>query len=406
MKIKIKKKINEFDKVFPDLNSFKDYVLGLGNNIRFDNDVIKKEIEDLMLKLKNQDGVISYSSIGGWLNKNYTFKSKKWGDLEYWLERGWSKENALKELKKRNHEIKQRNRLCVEYWINKGYSEEEGFKIISESQSKSSKCVINHPGKSKKMLREKGYTEEEITELCLTPTNVRFWIKKGYSEEEAVEYIRKHQSNASKHVNYDERLAPNNVEYWINKGFTEEESKQKVSERQRTFSLEICIQKYGEEEGKKRFTERQNKWLTSLTQNGNMVIGYSKISQELFYSILEHYEINDRENIHFATHNKEFKLLKKDGGVWLYDFTDIKNKKIIEFHGDLYHGNPKKFTSTDCPHPFRKDITAQEIWDKDELKINIAEENGYEVLIIWDSEYRWGNKQEVINRCITFLNQK
>jgi hypothetical protein len=28
------------------------------------------------------------------------------------------------------------------------------------------------------------------------------------------------------------------------------------------------------------------------------------------------------------------------------------------------------------------------------------------VLVIWDSEYRWGNKQEIINKCAAFLNKK
>ena len=68
--------------------------------------------------------------------------------------------------------------------------------------------------------------------------------------------------------------------------------------------------------------------------------------------------------------------------------------------------NPKKYKSSDYPHPFRKNITAQEIWDKDKQKIDIAIENGFDVLIIWDSEYRWGNKQEIINKCINFLKNE
>lgn len=92
--------------------------------------------------------------------------------------------------------------------------------------------------------------------------------------------------------------------------------------------------------------------------------------------------------------------------IWLYDFADLKNKKIIEYNGDNYHANPKKYLSEDHPHPFRKKITAQEIWDKDRLKIKAANEKGFDVLTIWDSEYRWGNKQKVIGRCLDFLNKK
>jgi uncharacterized protein YaeQ len=341
-----------------------------------------------------------------WVNTNYTFKSKKWGELNYWIERGWNEEDALLELSKRNSEIKKRNRLCKEYWIKKGYSEEDSIKKISLEQKKSAKCVKVRQGKSKKMLKEKGYTDEEIRMICLTPSNKQFWIKKGFSELESLNKVRENQINAAKQVDCSKRLLPTNIEYWINRGYSEEDSLKKVSERQSTFTLKKCVEKYGEEKGKDMFTKRQEKWLKSLSSGGNLKIGFSKISQEVFYKLLEQYPISERNNLFFATHNKEFTLNKKNGGVWLYDFTDTKNKKIIEFNGDMYHGNPKKYSGDDNPHPFRKDITAQDIWDKDKKKIDVAIENGFKVLVIWDSEYRWGNKEEVIKKCLQFLFDK
>lgn len=406
MKIKTNKGIKEVDDIFPTLETFKNHVLKLDKNIRYDNEIIKKEIESLIVKLKEQEGMVSLSLMHGWLVKNYSFNTKKWGDLEYWIERGWSKENAIEELKRRNNETKQRNRLCIEYWMNKGFSKNEAILQISIQQQKSAKCVKTRHGKSKQMLIKKGYSEEYIKRICLTPANTQFWINKGFFENEAKEFVIKNQSNASKHVNYEKRLLPSNLGYWVNKGFSEEESKQKVSEYQSTFSLNKCIQKYGKEEGEKRFTERQNKWLSSLLTNGNMVIGYSKISQELFYKILETYDIMDREKIYFATHNGEYRIEKENGGVWLYDFTDLQNKKIIEYNGDDYHGNPNKYIAYDNPNPFRKKITAQEMWDKDKKKLLQANEQGFEILVIWDSEYRWGNKQEIINKCVKFLKNK
>ena len=408
MKIKTSKGLKSVNEVFPDLEIFKNHVLKLDKNIRYDNKTIKKEMESLVIKLEEQEGVVSLSLMRGWLIKNYSFKTKKWSNINYFIERGWSEENALNEINKRNKELKLRNRLCEEYWINKGYSKEEATKEISKQQKKSSKCVKTYHGKSKKMLIDKGYSEEEIKRICLTPTNTKFWMNKGYSENEAKDTISKNQIESAKKVDFEKRLLPSNIEYWIEKGFNYEQSKKLVSEKQTTFSLDICIQKYGEKEGKKKFTERQNKWLNSLITNGNLVIGYSKISQDLFYELLENYEIEERNEIYFATHNKEFKLNKceNEGGIWLYDFTDTKNKRIIEFHGDMYHGNPNKYKAGDYPHPFRKNITAQEMWSKDKRKLDVANKEGYEVLVIWDSEYRWGNKQEIINKCISFINKK
>lgn len=406
MKIKTSKGVKDANEVFPDLETFKNHVLKLDKNIRYDNETIKKEMESLMIKLEEQEGVVSLSLMRGWLVKNYNFKTKKWSNIDYFIERGWSKENALDEIKKRNQELKERNRLCEEYWINKGYTKEEAINQISNQQRKSSKCVKTYHGKSKKMLADKGYSEEEIKRICLTPTNIDFWVNKGYTENEAKNIITKNQIEAVKQVDFQKRLIPSNIEYWVKRGFTKEEARENISVHQSTFTLQKCIEKYGEEEGKKRFTERQIKWGKSLSSGGNMKIGYSKISQDLFYKILETYDINDRNKIYFATHNNEFKLDKKEGGVWLYDFTDTKNKKIIEYHGDDYHGNPKKYLAEDYPHPFRKNITAQEMWNKDKQKLNVANEEGFEVLTIWDSEYRWGNKQEIINKCVAFLNKK
>ncbi len=190
--------------------------------------------------------------------------------------------------------------------------------------------------------------------------------------------------------------------YYLEQGYSEVESEKLLKYRQSTFSREICIQKYGEKEGLRIFTNRQKKWQTSLNENGNLKLGYSKVSQDLFYKILEKYNIEDREEIYFATKNNEIKLEKIEGGVWLYDFCDKKRKKIIEYNGDQYHANPNLYESTDNPHPFRKWITAQEIWDKDKEKIRIAKVEGYVVLTIWDGDYK-RNKEKVVKDCLNFL---
>ena len=201
----------------------------------------------------------------------------------------------------------------------------------------------------------------------------------------------------------DKKSYTTRIDYWLNKGMLEEEAKEKLSERQRTFTLEKCIQKYGEEKGTEVYTKRQEKWQKSLNENGNLKQGFSKSSQELFYSIIDFYSIEDRKDIYFATKNQEYRLNKKEGGVWIYDFVDLPNKKIIEYNGDEYHANPNIFESTDYPHPFRKNITASEIWEKDKRKIEVANEEGFEVLTIWDSEYR-KHKSDVIERCKKYLN--
>lgn len=278
--------------------------------------------------------------------------------VKYWAERGLNEEESKKKVKEMKPNL-------VEYWLSRGFS-------FDESKLK--------------------------TELHLMNTERSFIIK--YGESEGVKLFR------DKKIKEGKLHSQRSIEYWINKGYTLEESKNKVSESQNTFSLSKCVEKYGEEEGKKIFTKRQNKWQESLLNNGNMKRGYSKISQELFYKLLEIYNITDKNKIKFATHNGEFKLDNSNGGVYIYDFVDMTNKKIIEYNGDMYHANPKKYKKTDTPHPYRKNKTSLEIWESDKNKLTTAKNNGYEVLVIWDSEYRWGNKEKVIKKCLKFLKNE
>lgn len=200
------------------------------------------------------------------------------------------------------------------------------------------------------------------------------------------------------------RLSTAQTKYWIKKGFSEEESKLKVSERQSTFNLEKCIKKYGIEEGVIKHKDRQNKWQKSLMEGGNLKAGYSEISQELFFKILNYYPLNEElKKVYFSTKNSEYFISLKGGSFNVYDFTDLNKKKMIEYNGDLYHGNPLKYDKLDTPNPFRKYITAEEMWNKDNEKIRIANENGFEVLTIWDSEYK-KDKNDILQKCLAFLN--
>lgn len=193
------------------------------------------------------------------------------------------------------------------------------------------------------------------------------------------------------------------LDYWVNKGYNEEEAEIKLKERQTTFTLDKCIEKHGEEKGKEIYLNRQQRWQKSLLEGGNLKCGYSKVSQNLAYELLEYYDINGRKNIHFATKNQEYFLCVGKGEFYQYDFVDLDNKKIIEYNGDQYHGNPALYKANDTPHPFRKNITAQEIWDKDNRKIEVATEKGFELLVVWDSDYR-KHKEDTIKKCRTFLN--
>lgn len=294
-----------------------------------------------------------------------------------------------KRLTDNNVKIPKKSAYSKEYWMERGLTEEEAHLKVKTLKP----CLIEY-------WTNKGLTEDEAklkTELHLMNTERAYIIK--YGNEEGVKKFKKLKK--SQGLNSKRR-----VEYWINKGYSREEAEEKVSESQSTFSLKKCIEKYGEEEGKRIFTDRQNRWQDSLTNNGNLKRGFSKISQDLFYTLLNYYDNNEKKDIKFWSHNNEFKIDKENGGIFLYDFTDLRNKKIIEYNGDMYHANPKKYKKDDTPHPFRKDLKSHQIWEADRQKIFEANKEGYEVLVIWDSDFRWGGKNKVLNKCLKFLNKK
>jgi len=91
----------------------------------------------------------------------------------------------------------------------------------------------------------------------LSPLSDKFIHKKTDEEKEDIK----------KKIAFSNKNNGNNtttLKYWTKQGYSKEEAKQKVSERQKTFSLDICIEKYGIEKGTEVFNERQIKWQETL----------------------------------------------------------------------------------------------------------------------------------------------
>jgi very-short-patch-repair endonuclease len=255
--------------------------------------------------------------------------------------------------------------------------------------------------KYKKMFSEKIKGDKNPNHKSKTTEDVRKSrspFSKDFIKYKDVENIEDHISEFVKNAIKD-RISNTTIQYYINKGYSEEESKKELSKRQKTFSLDICVEKYGEIEGEIVWMNRQKTWFDSINKNGSLRKGYSNISQVLFQMISNKIDGDFR----YATNGGEYSIKKSNGvGVWFYDFTDIIRKKIIEYQGDQYHANPNIYKIDDNPHPFRKNISSKDIWDKDSEKLHDAESNGYEILYIWDSEYK-KNKNKIVEKCIKFL---
>lgn len=113
--------------------------------------------------------------------------------------------------------------------------------------------------------------------------------------------------------------------------------------------------------------------------------------------------IDDNEHIHCASKGKEFgKRIKETGRYCYYDFVDTQNKKCIEFNGNYYHANPIMYE----PDTFikKRQQTAEEIWNSDYEKMQRLEADGFDIRIVWESEFD-ESPEYVISECIKFLQQ-
>lgn len=76
---------------------------------------------------------------------------------------------------------------------------------------------------------------------------------------ELYENFRQTQRNASKR----------SLQYWLGIGLSEEHAKEELRKFQTKFSLSICIEKYGKEEGIEVWKDRQDRWQSTLNSKSD-----------------------------------------------------------------------------------------------------------------------------------------
>ena len=202
------------------------------------------------------------------------------------------------------------------------------------------------------------------------------------------------------------------LQFYINKGLSIQDAQDAVRKRQATFSLDKCILKYGVDEGRNIWLARQQKWQDTLNSKSNeekeqsqleqissATRKFSKIATELFIAI------NIPNTVYAITSSIEEHTIKLSSGRYIRpDYIHLSSKKIIEFYGDMWHANPNTYSPTDTPLSWCNiNRSALDIQQKDEQRMIELCSDGYEVLIIWESEYKQ-NKLDIIAKCREFIN--
>lgn len=180
-----------------------------------------------------------------------------------------------------------------------------------------------------------------------------------------------------------------------------------------TNTKDYFISKYGVDDGTKKYLEINRKKL--LPHNPELLAEHLSISIDDAASII----ISRQKNFFISKLEKEFTTLlsnvigplectsdKNPFGKWspllnTYVVFDIKHKNcIIEFNGNYWHANPKIYKDT---APIRG-VTANDIWRRDQLKMQTVKNLGFSVLTVWEDEFT-ADKIGTIERVKTWILQ-
>ena len=94
---------------------------------------------------------------------------------------------------------------------------------------------------------------------------------------------------------------------------------------------------------------------------------------------------NEFIDLNFRYAENEVKITDNNGKNYYIDCVIDNGKKFvcIEFNGDFWHANPKKYQSDEIVAWGK---TAQEIWKKDENKSALILEHFDNLKIVWESD--------------------
>lgn len=286
------------------------------------------------------------------------------------------------------------NYQCIEYYLCRypHLSEEQCEQLRKERIQKSIKRRPDNTGISNPAHKSKVSEEERKRR---SPMCIEYWMWKhpDLNVRECEELLEEHKQRIKNKLK-DKTNQPKCVDYWVARGYTREEAKHIISESQKTFSLEKCISKYGEEHGRQVFEERQRKWVKSLRksfmEHGDSRNPQSLLAETLITALCKELSIKYPY--------REKYISDSDGNHFAYDFT--YGNKMIEINGDYWHCNPLMYKEDYFNKSKR--LYAKEIWEYDARKAECAKKHGYKLLVVWENEYNQ-NPEDTIKKCLDFL---
>lgn len=301
------------------------------------------------------------------------------------------------------------------------YGEEEGNKKWDEYLSTLSKSQYKRYEKT-----------SNYDKRCKSPWCIEYWLEKGFTDKKAEELKENFMSmcqkkgteaykrNKEKNPEAYKYNKHNQLGYWLKRGYSKEESEKLRLEaaKKSIISKDKFIEKYGEEEGNKKWNslldKRRNSMLAKFSEFDDAIKVRSVASKEslkiflpLYKIVIKRFKISEKDIYIGTNFSKEFWLAGGTTFYYAYDFTIRSKSIIIEFNGERWHPNPVwKITDRqrwdNWKTPYKKNVlSVDEKYAIDMEKIKKAEENGFKVLVLWGEE----GIRKNIKKAITFLKE-
>lgn len=247
----------------------------------------------------------------------------------------------------------------------------------------------------------------------------KLWLQKTQKTTQTSEkLIKKYGVRKTKEIF---RLRSANLEVYIER-WGEELGKKKWNEycekRHKTFeinrkngkyegmnTLESYIKLYGKKQGAKRFNQRLDKAYRTMLNNKSVTTKrFSQVSMRFFKKLeTKLKQINKNCKVFYGENEKKITINEKQRyyADFFYHDKDKNIKKIIEFYGDYWHANPEFYSDDDLIVTYSGKFLAKEIRKKDAKRIRKINKK-YKTKILWENQVKT-NEQKVLDKMVEFL---
>lgn len=273
------------------------------------------------------------------------------------------------------------------------------------------------------------YQKVNVSKTGHLQTKISFWESLGFTTNDAKikvkEFQTKQAEKAAKKLKGSSLYTCRSKEFWKFRGYSEKDASdevRRIQERSKSF----FIQKYGNEEGLKRYNIKKDKFNKSWSNKTHeelelinkkkditspegfilrgysekdaiklsnemskrLVNRYSAISQKFFDDIVNYLNDNTLE-FYYGTCNHEYCIYNKR-----VDFFEKTTGTVIEFFGDYWHGNPKFYCGTDIIRTKK----VFDLWERDKKRIDHLNNSDMikSLIIVWENNVRTKYDEQVV----------